>query len=129
MANTAAMTLSSATCIAEQKVTATCTITNGGTAALYVTSVQPTVVPNSLTAQTNAIAIGQPAVGGAFNVTLPGSGTLALSWDLVPHTPTTTYGTSEASGVVTVGATIGLSDGSTVTASTTNLTVSSPALT
>lgn len=130
MAVTAAMTLSAASCKAEQKVTATCTVSNSGAAALYVGYIQPSLTPHGGTVQSVSSAVGVPAVGGAFAVTVAASGSTAFSFDVVPHAPASGYGNAEpASLVYDVGALIGMSDGSLVAASSTTLTVTPPSLT
>lgn len=130
MAITAAITLSSATCASEQRVTATCTITNSGTTAVNLVSVTPILTPTSQTVRSVAVATGIPPVGGAFPVSIAGSnGTLAVSFDVTPHAPITSYnvGAEKSSLVYDVGAEVLTSDGSLVRATTTTLTVTYPA--
>lgn len=130
MAITASIALSSATCTSGQQVTATCTVSNSGGAAVNVISLAPLVTPNGQTPQSVAVAVGVPPIGGAFSQSVAASGTLAISFSVVPHAPTTSYGLAEpASYVYAVGALVTTSDGALTSASTSTLTVANPALT
>lgn len=127
MSKTAAMTLSSATAKTNQAVTATCTITNNDGAAVNVTSIQPTAPVTGTTPGSTPVSLGMPALGGAFPTSVAASGgTLAVSWPVVGFAPITSYGqgAEQDSLVYDIGATVYLSDGTILTASTTTLTVS-----
>lgn len=129
MAITAAITLSSSTAKSEQQVTATCTITNTGTGAINLVSIQPTMAPHSGTTGSTSVALGIPPVGGAFPISIPGSsGTLAVSFAVVAHSPITSYnvGAEPNSFAYDVGATVYTADGSVTAATTATLTVSYP---
>ena len=128
MAITAAMTLSSATATAEQQVTATCTVTNTGANAVSVTAIVPTAPPTGVTNGSTAMALGNPPIGPGLAVSVPGSsGTLALSWGVIAHAPSSGYGLAEpASQIYDIGALVYTSDGSVTSATTTTLTVSNP---
>lgn len=127
MAITAAITLSSATCAAEQKVTATCTVSNSGGAAVNVTAINPLLTPTGATQRSVSAAIGVPPIGGAFTVSVAASGSTAFNFDVVPHAPSSGYGNAEpASLVYDVGAVVYTSDGSLTNATTTTLTVTYP---
>lgn len=131
MSKTAAMTLSSATSKTGQVVTATCTVTNNDGTAINVTSITPTCPVTGGTAGSTPVSLGMPPIGGAFPTAVAASGgTLAVSWPVVGLAPVTSYGINaeQDSLVYDVGATVYLSDGTIVTASTTTLTVSHVAL-
>lgn len=130
MAITASIALSSATCAAEQKVTATVTVTNTGASTVLVTGIQPLVTPHSATNGSVAVATGAVPLGGAFPSTVAGSsGTTKFSFDVTPHAPITSYniGAEPSSLVYDVGAVVATSDGSLTSPSVTTLTVSYPA--
>lgn len=127
MAITASIALSVASCLAEQQVSVTVTVSNSGAAAVAVTAIQPTLTPNGATVQSVAAAIGSPPLGGAFNVVVPASGTLAINWPIVAHAPTSGFGNAMPSPFVySVGATIYTSDGAITVATPTTLSVANP---
>jgi len=128
MAITAAMSLGSSTCKSEQVVTATCTISNSGSTAVNVTAVQPTMTPTGQTQQSVAALPGLPPVGGAFPTTVPASGSLAISWPVVAHSPVTSYnvGAEPSSFAYDCGAIVYTTDGSVTSATVATLTVSYP---
>lgn len=130
MAITAAITLSDATIASNQVTTATCTVTNSGSTSVNVVAVQPVITKTGGTAQSTAVSAGVPPVGGAFPVSVAGSnGTRAISFDVVPFAPITSYnvGAEPSSFVYDVGAVVTTSDGATTYATTTTLTVTYPA--
>lgn len=128
MAITAAMTVASATAKAGQRVACTCTVTNSGVGAVNVTAIQPVVTINGQTEQDVAAAAGVPGLGPGATVTVAGGGgTLAKTWDVVAHAPTTSYGfATPASLVYSVGATVYTSDGSIAAATPATITVTNP---
>jgi hypothetical protein len=129
VAITASIALSSATAKSEQKVTATCTITNSGSGAVNVLSLNPTCTKHSGTSQDTSCALGIAPVGGGWAVSVPGSsGTLAIPFDVVAHSPITSYGVgAEPSSLVyDIGAVIYTSDGAITSATVATLTVTSP---
>jgi hypothetical protein len=130
MALTAAITLSSATCVAEQSVACTCTVSNSGAAAVTVLSITPTAPINGTTQETTSIAKGQPPTGPGMTVSVAASGSTAFTWPMVPHAPTTD-GTSTpaepASLVYSIGATVYTSDGAVTVATPATVTVTNPA--
>lgn len=129
MAITATIALSSATVKAEQKTTATVTVSNSGAATVYVTNVSPLVTPHSGTKGSVAVAVGGVPLGGAFTSSVAASGSSNFSFDLVPHAPNTSYGIgAEASQYVyDIGAVVSTSDGSLTSPTVTTLTVNYPA--
>lgn len=127
MAITASIALSSASILAEQKTTATLTVSNSGGTAVAVTSIQPLLSPTGVTQQSVSSAIGVPPVGGAYNVTVPASGTAKFSWDVVPHAPSSGFGNAMPSPFVyDVGAVVMTSDGALTSPTPTTLTVTNP---
>jgi hypothetical protein len=129
MAVTASIALSAVTCRAEQRVTATCTISNGNVGALFVSYIVPTMTPVGSTAQSVAVAVGVAPTGGAYAVTVASGGTANISWDVLPHAPNSGFGGAEPATIAySVGATIGMSDGTLVIATAATLTVSPPPL-
>lgn len=129
MAITATIALSSATCAAGQKVTATLTVSNSGAATVLVTGIEPSVTPHSSTKGSVAVAVGTPPLGGAFTSTVTASGSTKFSFYVTPHAPITSYnvGAEPSSFVYDVGAVIATSDGSLTSPSVTTLTVAYPA--
>lgn len=129
MAITATIALSSATCVAEQKVTATLTVSNSGAATVLVTGIAPSVTPHSATNGSVSVGIGGVALGGAFTSTVAASGSTKFSFDVVPHAPITSYniGSEPSSFVYDVGAVIATSDGSLTSPTVATLTVAYPA--
>lgn len=129
MAITAAIAVSSATCTAQQAVTVTCTVTNTGTGSVNITAIQPLFMPAGSKVQSVSGALGLPPTGPGMTVAVAGSsGTLALSWQVIPHAPQVglvTAGANPTSQVYDVGATVYTNDGSITAATTTTLTVSS----
>lgn len=129
MSVTGAIALSSSSIYNEQTTTATLTLTNGAAVDVLVTGIAPTCVPNGLTGQTTSVALGQPVWGGGFNMTVVASSTAKFSWGVTPHAPTSGQGLAEpASYVYTIGAITTLSDGSLVSATTANVTVTNLSL-
>lgn len=130
MAITATIALSSATCVAEQPIAVTVTVSNSGLAAVTVLNIVPTAPINGTTAETSAIAKGQPPTGPGMTVSVAASGSTPFTWLVVPHAPTTD-GTSTpaepASLVYSIGATITTSDGAVTVATPATLTVTNPA--
>lgn len=128
MAITAAITISDATTVPGQVVTATCTVTNSGSSSVNVVGIKAKAMPTSGTVTTVAVAVGEPPIGPGATVAVAGSnGTLALPFGVVGHAPTSGFGLSMPSSYVyDIGATVYTSDGAITEASTTTLTVSSP---
>lgn len=129
MAITAAIALSNASPKSETKVTATCTITNSASTAVNVTSMKPHAAPTGGTRGDTSCALGVPPIGGAFPVSVPGSsGTLAIAFDVVVHSPISSYGVgAEPSSLAyDIGATIYTSDGSITEATVATVTASTP---
>lgn len=129
MAITAEIALSSATCKAEQKVTATVTVSNSGAATVYVTGIYGTVTPTGATNGSVAAVVGGVPLGGAFTSSVAASGSTTFSFDVCPHAPNTSYGilAEPASYVYDVGAVVYTSDGSITSPTATTLTVAYPA--
>lgn len=130
MAITAAITLSSSTATAGQKVAATCTVTNSGSTSVNVISVTPKLPAHSGTAGSTSAALGQPPLLPGMTTAVAGSnGTLALTFDVIAHAPVTSYnvGAEPSSFAYDVGATVYTSDGAITEATTATLTVSYPA--
>lgn len=127
MAITAAITLSSATATAGQKVTVTCTVSNSAGSAVTVTDIRPMVSPQGSTAETTASSPGVPALGPGMTVSVAGSGSTAFSYDMIAHAPTSGLGLAmPAFQVYDIGATVYTSDGAITDATSTTLTVSNP---
>lgn len=128
MAITATIALSSSSIVAEQKTVATCTVTNSGGSAVNVTAINPTVTPSGATPQSVSVAVGQPPLLPGMPTSVAASGgTTKFSWDVVPHAPSSGYGSAEpASQIYDVGALINTSDGSLTSATTSALTVTNP---
>lgn len=129
MAISAAITLSSATAMAEQAVAATCTVTNSGGAAVYVLDIVPTAPINGTTPATTSVALGKPPLGPGVTTSVAGSnGTLAVTWPVMGHAPTTntTNPAVPSSLVYSIGATVYTSDGAITVATPATLTVTNP---
>lgn len=130
MAITAAITLSSATAKAEQAVAATCTVTNSGGAAVNVLNIVPKAPINGTTQQATSVALGLPPLGPGVTTSVAGSsGTLAVTFPVMGHAPTTnnTNPATPASLVYSIGATVYTSDGAITDATPATLTVTNPA--
>ncbi len=126
MSCTSAVTVNPSTVTENQPVTVTVTITNGGSTALNVVSIQPTAIFTG-GSQNGTIPgnFGSVPIGTGLNVSVPGSsGTLAVPIGFVPFVGTT-LADGTGSGTITLGATVTMSDGSQHNASTTTLTVNS----
>lgn len=123
MATTGAITLSSATATTGQPIAVTLTLTNGGSVAVTVLSAFLTLSPVNAPA-----GIGQMPLGPSQPNSVAGSsGTLALTTGFTPYSPPAQGNVSAATPpteVYTIGATALMSDGTTVTATTSTLTVS-----
>lgn len=127
MACTAAITVSSATAKPEQRVHVTCTVSNGGGASVNVLWLRPYLQPTGTTLESVSAAQGVPPLGPGMTVAVAASGTLAITYDVVAHSPQPGGGLANPSSqVFDVGAVIGISDGSIVTATETTLTVTPP---
>lgn len=127
MAMSASIAVSSATAKAGQTVNALMSVSNSGAADVLVMGIEPSTVPNGLTAQTCAVAQGRPALGGAFNQVVAAGGSATFGWALVFHAPTTSEGLAEpASLVYSVGATLYSNDGSVTEATPATVTVTNP---
>jgi hypothetical protein len=134
MTITAAITLTPSTTTRGQVSNAVCTITNNGAGVVTVTLCEPTAVANGgAVTQSVPIALGRPAISQGQNLSIAsGGGTLALPFGiagLAPSGPTSGFPSSQASEVITIGAQCAVSDGSTATAATANLTVNAPTAT
>lgn len=107
-----------------------CTVTNSGSTALNVTSVDPGVSPTGLTSEAVAVAVGVPLLS---TTSVAASGTLAIAWQITFHAPTTAVTEAAARTPLSYApsATITMSDGSIVAASCTtgNFLVTSTAIT
>src|SRR5262245_42999224 len=129
MAITAAITLSSATAVAEQVVACTCTVSNSGGASVTVTDIIPTAPINGTTARTASVALGRPPLGPGMTTSVAASGSTAFTYPVLAHAPTTdNYNpATPASLVYSIGATVYTSDGAITVATPTTLTVTNPA--
>jgi len=130
MAITAAITLSSATCKAEQSVAVTCTVSNSGGAAVSVLNIVPTAPINGTTAEVTTIAKGYPPLGPSQTVSVAASGSTGFTFPVVPHAPTGNGSSTPAepsSLVYSIGATVYTSDGAITVATPATLTVTNPA--
>lgn len=130
MAITAAITLSSATCVAEQSVAVTCTVSNSGGASVNVLNIVPTAPVNGTTPETTSIAKGYPPLGPGMTVSVAASGSTGFTFPVVPHAPTgdgTSTPAEPASIVYSIGATVYTSDGAVTVATPATLTVTNPA--
>jgi len=129
MAITATVALSSATAPAEQSVAATVTVSNSGGATVYVLNVVPTAPINGTTQNATSVALGMPPLGPGVTTAVAASGTLAITFPVRAHAPTTntTNPAVPASLVYSIGATIYTSDGAITVATPTTLTVTNPA--
>lgn len=129
MAITAAITLSASTINANQKTTATCTVTNSGSSAVNVTAMTPFAAPTGTTKQSVSCAVGMPPLGPGMTVAVPGSsGTLAVLFDVIPQAPqanTTAPGqvAEPTSFQYDIGCYVYTSDGSQVAATVATVTV------
>lgn len=121
MAVTAAITLSSATCLTGQPVAVTCTLTNGGSSDATLVGIQPSKSPS-----TGPIQLGGAPRGGSFPMSIAASGgTLKVSWTAVPEAPASSNGlASPATFAYSLGAYFQASDGSYGAATPSTLTVS-----
>lgn len=103
-------------------VLVTMTFTNGSAGSVNVLGIQPTVPLQA------PFLLGSPPTGFGQPVTVPGSGTLAISWSIIPLAPTSAP-LGSAGQTYAIGATASMSDGSQVVATTSTLTViGSPSL-
>jgi hypothetical protein len=127
MAITAAITLSSATVTAGQKVTATCTVSNSGGSAVTVTAIRPMLSPQNSTSENTSGAQGTVPLGPGMTTSVAASGSTAFTYDVIPFAPTSGYGLAmPASQVYDVGATVYTSDGAVTDATSTTLTAADP---
>lgn len=128
MAITATMAVSSATPKSGQRVACTVTVSNSGGADVNVTAIVPLLTPTGGTRRDVAGCVGVPMLGGAFSVSVAAGGSSKFSWDVLAHSPITSYGVGAepASYVYDVGALIHTSDGAITAATTTTLTVGYP---
>lgn len=95
-----------------------CTVTNSGSTALNVTSVDPGVTINGATSEAISVAVGVPLMS---TTSVAASGTLAIAWQITFHAPTTSVSEAaeRASLSYVASATITMSDGSIVAATNT----------
>lgn len=129
MAITATVALSSATAKAEQSVAATVTISNSGAATVYALNIVPTAPINGTTPATTSVALGAPPLGPGTTTAITASGTLAVTFPVLAHAPTTntTNPAVPSSLVYSIGATVYTSDGAITVATPATLTVTNPA--
>lgn len=107
---------------AVRTVYVTLTVTNGGSSALSVVQVIPGCTIGANT-RAVSVAMGQPVVGGnGVSTSVPAGGTLAFVWRITFHAPTigSSNGAEPGSIDYTPTATIVVSDGSVVTATSTS---------
>jgi len=138
MAITAVLTVTPSTVTAAQVATVSCVISNSG-ATTTVTGIAPMAL-NPAGAATTGALLGQPPVGPVV-ITVPGSGSVTVTWPVSSTTPVwTTYPVSPFPvGVVILGslampqqlvltlaAVVYTADGSVTAASTAALTVNGP---
>lgn len=127
MAVTASIALASATLTAEQRTTATLTVSNSGGSAVLVTGISPTYTPSGSTSQAVSVALGVVPFGGPFPQSVGAAGTQNFPFDVVPHAPASGYGLAEpASQTYSVGAIVLTNDGSVTVATPATLTVTNP---
>lgn len=128
MAITATVALSSATAKAEQSVAATVTVSNSGSATVYVLDIIPIAPINGTTQIATAVALGKPPLGPGVTTAVTASGTLAVTFPVLAHAPTTNTPNPAvpSSLVYSIGATVYTSDGAITVATPTTLTVTNP---
>lgn len=92
MAITATIALSKSTVQINQPLQAVVTISNSGASDVNVQAVTPLIKmtgSSDPTPYNTAVAAGQPDLGPGVNVTVPASGSLAVSFPLTAFAPTT----------------------------------------
>lgn len=116
MAMSATIALSSATCKINQQVLATVTVSNSGGSDVTVTGIRPTILfTNAPTNDPAAAAVGAPAISSGFPVIVPASGTLKVTFGVVPFI-------SSGTGTFSIGAICTSNDGSVFSPTATTLT-------
>lgn len=125
MAMSATIALSpSSSCVTEQKVTATLTITNSAAYQVNVTSIQGYALPTSASVSNynSGVSVGVVNNGPNANLAVPANGSLVLTFDLKFHAPST--GTlSNGSNTYSVAALINSDDGSVFAPTAATITV------
>lgn len=118
MALTAAVTLTPATALINQDVKCTLTITSTSSTTATVSYVTPTSIFTGATApMPSSAGVGVVNLGAGATVTIAASGTLVVPFDMVFFAPST--GPLGAGfGTYSIGAIIGFSDGSSISATT-----------
>lgn len=124
MATAASIALSASTVKPGALVTVTCTVSNAGGSAVTVTGIRPTVLVHGGTSQAVAASPGTAVIQAGVNDSVPAGGTTAFRWQTTAFAPVAATGGVPSSYGYDVGATIRLSDGSTIYATTAQLTVS-----
>ena len=118
MAITAAVTLIPATALINQDVKCTLTITSTSSTAATVSFINPTSIFTGATApMPSAVGSGVVNLGAGATTTIAASGTLIVPFDQVYFAPSTgPLGTGF--GTYSVGAIIGFTDGTSISATT-----------
>lgn len=118
MAITAAITLTPATALINQDVRCTLTITNSTSSIATVSYVNPTsIFTGASVPMPSAVGSGVVNLGPGATTTIAASGTLVLGFDQVYFAPST--GPLGAGfGTYSIGAIIGFSDGTSISATT-----------
>lgn len=108
MAITATILCNPTSSYVNRPVTATLTLTNGGTSAINITSIDPLVYPTGgspSTSGSTAVAVENLPLGPNTVITVPGSGSMKISFNLTFFAP------SIAASSYTVGAVCNFADG------------------
>ena len=87
MAITATLALTPTSGTAQCAISIAMTITNGATTAVTVTGVQPFAFTSGTNQPVPGVLLGLPPYGPGMNVTVPGSGTLVMSWNAIINGP------------------------------------------
>lgn len=112
MAMTATIALGSATLLVDKKTKATLTISNSGSSVVNVTGVSPyAVYTGAASNDTPPVTLGAVPTGPGSTVAVPASGSITMSFDVIPFEPSTGP-IGAGSGTYGIGARITSSDGS-----------------
>jgi hypothetical protein len=133
MSITASIALTPSTVVRGQVSNAAVTVNNASGSAVTVTLLEPYATASSgATTQSTQVNLGRPAISQGQNITVAGSSSAVFNFGLVatgPNGSSSGYPTSPSTQTVVIGAQVAVSDGSTATATTANLTVNAPAAT